>query len=89
MIADTVLSVEEMTAWLTETVAEYANILPAEIDAGKPLSDYGLDSVSAFAVIAEIEDSFDIVPDVTVVWDYPTVNALAPFLVDLVRTGKE
>ena len=78
-----------MTAWLTDTIARYARVPAGEIDAERPLSDYGLNSISAFAIITDIEDAFDVVPEVTVVWDHPTVNALSAFLADLVQGRRE
>ncbi|MFD2419410.1 acyl carrier protein [Amycolatopsis pigmentata] len=80
---------EGMIAWLTGAVARYAERPEAEIDPDAPLSDYGLDSVAAFAVITEIEDAFDVLPDVTVVWDYPSIRKLASFLTDLIRSERE
>ncbi|PKW16723.1 acyl carrier protein [Saccharopolyspora spinosa] len=87
-LADETVSVDGMVDWLTATVARYAEQPESEIDPDRPLSDYGLDSVSAFAIITEIEDAFDIVPDVTVVWDHPTVRALASFLADFIRSER-
>ena len=78
-----------MTAWLTDTIARYAQVPAGEIDGERPLSDYGLNSISAFAIITDIEDAFGVVPEVTVVWDYPTVNALSAFMTGLVEQRPE
>jgi acyl carrier protein len=73
---------DPMIDWLTTTVARYAEMDRNKVDPDKPFSDYGLDSVSAFAIVTDIEDSFGLVPDVTIVWDYPTVRALARHLAE-------
>ena len=74
----------EMAAWLTRTIAQHAGLSVAQIDPDTLLSEYGLSSISAFAVINDIEDTFHMAPDVTVIWDYPTVNQLSVFLAELV-----
>ncbi|MFK4106437.1 acyl carrier protein [Streptomyces sp. NPDC019531] len=88
-LLDEEISTEALIIWLTQSVAQYADMSVREIDPDVLLSDYGLDSVSAVAVLTEIEDAFGVVPDVTVVWDHPTIRALASFLADFIRAERQ
>ncbi|GAA3947108.1 hypothetical protein GCM10023085_31640 [Actinomadura viridis] len=74
------VSREELGAWLTELVAAYAELPPGRIDPGRPLADYGLDSVYALAVCSDIEDRFGLAVEPTLAWDHPTVEAIARHL---------
>ncbi len=46
---------------------------------------YGLTSVIAVGLSAELEDWLGIDVDATIVWDYPTVAGLAAHLADALR----
>lgn len=72
----------EVTQWLTGTVAKYVNLQPDQIAADVPLSDYGLDSVSAMTICAAIEDDLGLEVDLMIIWDHPTIAELAPALVE-------
>lgn len=67
---------EEMRSWLIELVASYLELSPDVIQPDLPLSEYGLDSVYALAVSADIEDKLGITLDPTIMWDHQTVDAL-------------
>jgi acyl carrier protein len=69
-----------ISAWLTECIADYRQVPPAEIDPDAQLADLGLDSVYALTMCGDIEDRFGLETDPTVAWDHPTINALAGHL---------
>jgi acyl carrier protein len=73
-------SADELRTWLVERVAKHLNRSADQIEPHVPLAEYGLDSVYALAVCSEIEDHLGLVLDSTVMWDYPTVDALCAFL---------
>ncbi|MCD7440502.1 acyl carrier protein [Streptomyces lincolnensis] len=73
---------ESLGRWLTECVASHLERPADTIDASVPLSDYGLDSLYALSVAAELEDHLDISLDPTVMWDNPTIDALSKALVE-------
>ncbi|MFB8144350.1 acyl carrier protein [Streptomyces parvus] len=73
-------TVESLRAWLTEHIADYVNLPVEAIDPTVPLVDYGLDSVSALNVSANIEDHLGITVDATVMWDNETIEALGTAL---------
>lgn len=67
-------------AWLADRVGEYLERPAAEIDPDTELVELGLDSVYALTLAGDMEDRFGLVLDTTLVWDYPTINALAGYL---------
>ncbi len=74
----------DVHTWLTERVATYLRRSPEDIDTSVPLADYGLDSLTALAITADIEDEFEVTVDTALTWDHPTIEALSAALTDLV-----
>ncbi|MBO4254977.1 acyl carrier protein [Streptomyces griseorubiginosus] len=75
-------SAQSLVRWLTECVAMHLARPADTIDASVPLSDYGLDSVYALSVIAELEDHLDVSLDPAIMWDNPTIDALSKALAE-------
>jgi acyl carrier protein len=71
---------EKMRSWLAARAAHYAKLDPSEIDYDTPLSQYGLDSVSAVSMAVDIEDEFGVQLDLETLWEFRTVNRLADVL---------
>ncbi|MCW8102734.1 acyl carrier protein [Streptomyces tauricus] len=67
---------DDLRDWLVARVAEHLRKPAADIRPDVPLSDYGLDSVYALSVAAEIEDHLGFAVDPTMMWDNPTIEAL-------------
>ncbi len=80
MTADT-SEYQELVDWLTIKVAGYVNASPDTIGVDTPLADCGIDSVSGMALCADLqcEKGFDV--ESTIVWDYPTIDAVASYLI--------
>ncbi|AGM08088.1 acyl carrier protein [Amycolatopsis keratiniphila] len=79
---------EKLREWLVSQAAKYAKLDDAEIDADTPLSQYGLDSVSAVALAVDLEDEFGIVLGVDTLWKYPTVNLVVEMLLSTPRRSQ-
>lgn len=77
----TVLSETEIRDWCIDRLAAFLDLPPTEIDPDKTLSDLGLDSANSVHFVIEIEAWLGIELTPEVVDDYPTVSALAAFLV--------
>ncbi|MER6169095.1 acyl carrier protein [Streptomyces violaceorubidus] len=75
----------DVHAWLTERVAVYLRRTPAEIDTGVPMAEYGLDSLTALALSADVEDEFGVVLSAETTWDNPTIDALSEVLGTLIE----
>jgi acyl carrier protein len=73
--------------WLTTRVAAYLNTEPAAIATDAAISDYGMDSVSALTLCNDLADEFGILADVTLAWDYPSIDAMAAHLTEELRTA--
>lgn len=72
-------SVAEIRRWLLERLRSELDA-ETEIDPGRALADYGLQSVIAIQVTGELEDRLGLELDPTIFFDYPTVDQLATFL---------
>ncbi|WP_410875151.1 acyl carrier protein [Nocardia sp. A7] len=66
--------------WLIERVADYTERAPHQVDPVIPLAELGMDSVSAVALCGEIEDRWLLDIDPTLVFEYPTIAAIATYL---------
>lgn len=71
------MSADTLRSWLTTRVAAYLDRSPEEIDTAEPLSRYGLDSLTAVALCADLEDEYGIEAGPELAWDYPTIDALS------------
>ena len=67
----------EIQAWLVSYLAELLEIESDEIDVTIPFDRYGLDSSAAIALTGDLEDWLLTELDPTLMYDYPTIEALA------------
>lgn len=75
---------KELQQWLCERLAADLRLSPQEIELHRPFAEYGLDSRSGVALVADLEDWLgdgELSP--TLLWQYPSVAALSHYL-----TGK-
>ena len=73
-------SAENLRAWLVSHLAALRGVDAQTIDARKRFSRYGLDSLGAARLIAELADHLGRVLSPTLVWELPTIDALAAHL---------
>ncbi|MEM8505854.1 MAG: SDR family NAD(P)-dependent oxidoreductase [Cyanobacteria bacterium P01_D01_bin.1] len=73
--------IRAVEAWLTHRIAQRVQISPAEIDRQEPLASYGLSSLQVIEMSTELEAwlGHPVMP--TIVYDFPTIAALAQQLV--------
>ena len=67
-------------AWLRSLLAERLNVDPLRLNADERLHRYGLTSLTAAAIVAEISARLGRALAPTLVWDHPTLHRLASFL---------
>lgn len=72
----------EIQAWMVSYLAELLEIEPDEVDAKIPFDQYGLDSAAAVGMTGDMEDWLGQRLDPTLLYDYPTVEALAQHLAE-------
>jgi acyl carrier protein len=72
-------SIEE---WLILWIAKELGMPPAEIETSKSLLDYSLSSVTAMMLVGDLEEWLGLTLPPTLVWDYPSIAAIADYLVE-------
>ncbi|MDX3638443.1 acyl carrier protein [Streptomyces sp. MB09-02B] len=77
------VTADALRHWLTQRVREYIPSDAVDVQTGVPLQNYGLDSVYVLTLCGDIEDYLEIEVEATILWDYPTIDALAEALMGL------
>jgi len=75
-----VRTVGEIEAWIVSCLGGLLNINPDEIDTTIPFDRYGLDSAGAVGMSGDLEEWLGTEFEPTLLYDYPTVEALAKYL---------
>jgi acyl carrier protein len=70
----------EIQAWMVAYVADLLEVDPDEIDVTIPFDRYGLDSSAAVGMTGDLEDWLETEIDPTLLYDYPTIEALVQHL---------
>ena len=73
-------STTEIQAWIVSYIAELLEIEPDQVDATIPFDRYGLDSSAAIGMTGDLEECLGYEVDPTLIYDYPTIKALAEHL---------
>ena len=66
----------KIQGWLVSYIAELLEIEPDKVDVTIPFDCYGLDSSAAIGLIGDLEDWLNSELDPTLMYDYPTIEAL-------------
>jgi acyl carrier protein len=66
--------------WLIERAAFYLERPADDVDPAVPLAEAGFDSVAAVSLCGDVESHWEIEADPTLVFDYPTITAIAEFI---------
>lgn len=72
---------------LKDLLARELRVDPQGLDADRPFTQYGLDSIAALGIVGELEDRLSVELNATLLWDCPTINALAAHLRTLSPQG--
>lgn len=70
----------EIQFWLIASLAKKLGVSASAIDIHQPLAAYGLGSLAAVSLAGELEDWLECRLSPTVIYDYPTIAALAQAL---------
>jgi acyl carrier protein len=70
----------ELCEWLCAHLSAELELPPTRIDPEEPMATYGLDSLTAVAILVVVEERVGFEVDPNALWDYPTVASFAGFL---------
>ncbi|HEX8475586.1 MAG TPA: acyl carrier protein [Pyrinomonadaceae bacterium] len=71
---------EQIQAWLVAKLSQQLGISADEMNIREPLASYGLDSRTAISLSGDLENWLGRKLSPTLVWDYPTIEAIADHL---------
>ncbi|GGO28111.1 polyketide synthase [Microbispora rosea subsp. aerata] len=77
-------TVVALESWLRDRVATYGEVDPSTFTEDTPLTELGFSSVYALTLCGDIEDTFGVDVEPTIVWDNPTIRRLAAALHELI-----
>lgn len=77
----------EVLSWLVMKLADWLEVAPAELDAHRPISSYGLDSISGVTLAVQLEEELGIELDSAVLWNHPTIGSLAEHLTEALSSA--
>ena len=77
----------EIQEWLVSYLAQLLEIEPEEIDVTIPFDRYGLESAAAAGLTGDLEDWLGCELDPTLLYDYPTIAAIAEYLANVAQEG--
>lgn len=75
-------SKDDIIAWLIDWIAKELEMPATEIDTGHSLLDYSMSSVTATILVGDLEDWLDLTLSPTLVWDYPSIDAMTDHLLE-------
>ena len=70
-----------MVVYLQEQIAKVLKKSPDDIEPDKPFGNMGLDSLMALELRNRLEADLDLQLSATMVWNYPSIDQLAPYLI--------
>ena len=73
----------EIEDWLVSYLSETLEIEQDEIDPNVSFNEYGLDSSSAIVLTGDLQEWLGQDLDPTLLFDYPTIEALADYLAEM------
>jgi acyl carrier protein len=76
------LAPPEVFNWLILKFADWLELPVDEFDPRRPISSYGLDSISAVILSVQLEEELGIELDTAVLWNRPTLESLAEHLTE-------
>ncbi|MEO0969590.1 MAG: acyl carrier protein [Cyanobacteria bacterium J06639_18] len=74
------LSTEEIQVWFISYLTELLDIQPNDVDINSSFESFGLNSSAAVAMTGDLEEWLGYEIEPTIVYDYPTIEALARYL---------
>ena len=73
--------------WLVQWIAKEMGLPTVEIETEKSLLNYSLSSVTAMMLVGDLEEWLGLTLSPTLVWDYPSIAAIANHLMEQLDTS--
>ena len=86
MITTNQVDKESIQAWFLANLAEKLKMDISEIDVQASFMDYGVSSIIMVEIEGELEDWLEVELDPTLLWDHPSIESLAEYLVNELLT---
>ena len=77
---------ESIEEWLIDWIARELGLPPNEIQTSESLLNYSLSSVTAMMLVGDLEEWLGLTLPPTLVWDYPSIAAIADALTEQVSS---
>jgi acyl-CoA synthetase (AMP-forming)/AMP-acid ligase II/alkylation response protein AidB-like acyl-CoA dehydrogenase/acyl carrier protein len=77
----------ELSAWVSAWLARRLQTGVPEIESVRSFADHGLDSVAAVELAKALSDKLGRELDETLLWSFPTIDALVRYVVDVEQPG--
>jgi acyl carrier protein len=78
----TTSAVDTIQGWLVNQISKQLSINAQTIKVTEPLTRYGLDSIDSVTIVGDMEDWLNAELPSTLLWDYPTIEKAANYLVN-------
>ena len=85
----TLMTKDEIQNWLIQGIARSLKIDADEIDTSVAFDRYGMDSVVAVQLTGELEKRLGYPMSPTLMYDYPTIDALSQHVVEELASADE
>jgi acyl carrier protein len=72
---------------LVTEIAEVMSLAADRVDSREPFASYGIASVEAVHLVGQLETWLGVTLDPTLLWDHPTIDALAKHLAGVAATA--
>jgi acyl carrier protein len=80
----------EVLTWLTLKFADWLEVPVEQLEPGRPMSSYGLDSISAVTLTVQLEEELGIELETALLFKPPTLQSLAEHLTESLNAeGKQ
>jgi acyl carrier protein len=76
------MSKDAISNWLVDWIARELDMTAAEIETARSLLEYSMSSVTATILVGDLEDWLDLRLAPTLVWDFPSINAMTDHLME-------
>ena len=74
--SNTKSNLDTLTTWLINYISKRCDIPAAELHPGIPFEEFGIDSVQAVEITAELEQEFQIPVEPTALFEFNTIELL-------------